>query len=61
MQIRVNLKPEGKLDLTFKPTRPHEQRTLTVKDVRPEEVQGAMEVGIGHMRVNTKFNLLRAE
>lgn len=57
VQIRVNLRPDGKVDITFKPTRPGEQRTLVVTEVPIEEVKGAAEVGVGHMRHRTKFAL----
>lgn len=61
MQIRVHLREDGKIDITYMPSRPGEQRTMRVHGVSLDYVKEAIETGVNRMRADTKFVVYHEE
>lgn len=55
MQIRVRIRKDGTVDVTFRPTRPGEDRLKRYAGVKAEDVKATLAAGVTRMRAQTRM------
>lgn len=60
MQVRVTIRKDGRVDITYRPTRPGEARTVRQVGVPQGDAREAIEAGVTIMRAQTKLGLKEA-